>query len=246
MPLDPDLFLDRIKTAGLIDMGYADAKDYLREVNSEGLPLEPETLMMTTETKPGVSFRETMTGGFALGETDPRTGEEKGNAAGTKLAIHCEIDIKDAYDFIADPQHYAALRGHIDLPPLGMNIPASSGIFNLFSPSRNPELKYMVYELGFEHEGQQYYLAGKKEVRDDPGFDTWADITTCLMRLHKSADQSGPVVGAGVIYIGRPQLISIIPTNHATNTSSKAESLKVLADFGRFFMGELWDTYWKP
>ena len=246
LPLDPDLFLNRITTSGLVDLGYADAKDYLRDVNADGLPLEPETLMMTTETKPGVSFRETMTGGFALDETDPRTGEAKGDAAGTKLSIHCEIDIKDAYDFIADPQHDSPIRGHIDFPPFGMNIPASTGVFNLFSPSRNEKLKYMVYELGFEHGGKNYYLAGKKEVRDDPGFDTWADITTCFMRLHQSKDQSGPVVGAGVIYIGREQLIGLIPTIRATNTSSKAESLKVLADFGRFFMGEIWDTYWKP
>ena len=201
--------------------------------------------MMTSETRPGVSFRETMEGGFALGETDPHKGEQKGNAAGTKLAIHCDIDIPDAYRFIADPQHYAAMRGLVDFAPLGMNIPAPKGIFNLFSPSDNPKLKYMVYELGFEHGGKQYYLAGKKDVRDDPGFDTWADITTCFMRLHESSDQSGPVVGAGVIYIKRQQLIDLIPTIHATNTSSKEAGLKVLADFGKFFLGSIWDTYSK-
>ncbi len=193
--------------------------------------------------KPGVSFRETMTGGFALGETYPRTGEQTGDAAGTELAIHCEIDIADVYAFIADPQHFAPIKGRVDFPPLGMNIPATRGVFNLFSPSDNPRMKYMVYELGFETGGRAYYLAGKKEVRDDPGFDMWADITTCFTRLHEGADQSGPVVGAGVIYIKREQLIGLIPTIHATNTTSKKESLKILADFGRFFMGEIWDTY---
>jgi predicted acylesterase/phospholipase RssA len=242
LPLDPALYLGQLDTAGLIDMGYADAKLYLRELPDEGLPLTPETLMMPAS-KPGVSFRETMVGGFAMGETDPRTGERKGDDAGTKLAIHCEIDIPDAYGFIADAQHFAAMRGHIDLPPLGTNIPATSGIFNLFSPSDNPRMKYMVYELGFDLDGKSYYLAGKKEVRDDPGFDMWADITTCFMRLHAGPDASGPAIGAGVIYIKREQLISLIPTIHATNTSSKGESLKVLADFGRFFMGEIWDTY---
>ncbi|HZI87272.1 MAG TPA: hypothetical protein VFD48_10580, partial [Pyrinomonadaceae bacterium] len=83
-----------------------------------------------TSTKPGVSFNETMKGGFALGETDPKRGEARGDAAGTKLAIHCEIDIADSYAFIADPQHQAPMRGHVDFPPLGMNIPAPSGIFN--------------------------------------------------------------------------------------------------------------------
>lgn len=199
--------------------------------------------MMTSETKPGVSFRETMKGGFALGETDPKTGEAKGDAEGTTLAIHCDIDIPDAYRFIADPQHYAAMHGHVDFAPLGMNIPAPKGIFNLFSPSDNPKLKHMVYELGFEHDGKQYYVAGKKDVRDDPGFDKWADITTCFTRLHEGTDQRGPIVGAGVIYIKREQLLNLIPTIHATNTHSKQESLKVLSDFGKFFLGAIWETY---
>lgn len=198
---------------------------------------------MGSETKPGVSFRETMKGGFAMGETDPRTGEEKGDAAGTPLAIHCEIDIPDVYRFIGDPQHYAAMRGHIDFAPLGMNIPAQTGIFNLFSPSDNQNLKHMVYELSFKLGGQQYYLAGKKNVQDDPGLDMWTDITTCFTRLHSGTDQTGPVVGAGVIYIKREQLLNLIPTIHATNTQSNEESLKVLADFGKFFMGSIWETY---
>ena len=82
-------------------------------------------------------------------------------------------------------------------------------------------------------------------MHDDPGFDMWADITTLFTLLHKGKDASGPVVGAGVIYIKREQLMGLIPTFHATNTSSPAESLKVLADFGRFFMGETWDSYGK-
>ena len=93
----------------------------------------------------------------------------------------------------------------------------------------------MIYELAFEHNGKPYYLAGKKEVRDDPGFDMWADITTNYTRIHEGTDKSGPVVAAGVIYIGKQQLIDLIPTIRATNTSSPAESLKVLAAFGRFF-----------
>lgn len=200
---------------------------------------------MSTQTKPGISFRETMTGGFALGETDPRTGEKKGDAAGTKLSIHCDIDIQDVYAFIADPQHYAPIRGQVDFPPFAMNMPAQSGLFNLFCPSDDPKLKHMIYELAFEHAGKPYYLAGKKEVRDDPGFDMWADITTNYTRIHEGTDKSGPVVAAGVIYIGRQQLMELVPTIRATNTSSAAESLKVKADFGRFFFGSVWDTFSK-
>lgn len=245
MPLDPDLYLNRITTASLIDLGYADAKQYLEQVPATGLPLEPETLMMSQQTKPGVSFRETMTGGFALGETDPRAGEKKGDDAGTKLSIHCDIDIKDIYAFMADPQHLAPITARVDFPPFGMNIPTTNAIWNLFRPGDEPQTKYFVYEMGFEHEGEAYYLAGKKFVHDDAGIDMWADITTLFTRLHQGRDATGPIVGAGVIYIKREQLIGLIPTIHATNTSSATESLKVLADFGRFFMGEIWDTYSK-
>jgi hypothetical protein len=245
LPLDPDLYLNRITTAGLIDMGYADAKQYLREMSPQGVAPQPETLMMNATTKPGVSFRETMTGGFSLGETDPRAGEQSGDAAGTKLSLHCDINIQDIYGFMEDPQHFAPIQAWIDFAPLGMNLPASRAIFNLFRPGEDPKTKYFVYEAAFEVNGESYYLAGKKRVHDDRGFDMWADITTLFTLLHKGKDDSGPVVGAGVIYIKREQLINLIPTIHATNTSSAAESLKVLADFGRFFMGEIWDTYSK-
>ena len=245
LPLDPELFLNRITTAGLIDMGYADAKHYLREVSPDGLPLQPETLMMTAETKPGMSFRETMTGGFSLGETDPHAGEQKGDAAGTKLSLHCDIDIHDVYRFLEDPQHWSPMTARIDFAPMGMNIPTSNAIFNLFRPGEDPKTKYFVYEAGFEHNGESYYLAGKKRVHDDPGFDMWADITTNFSLLHKGKDATGPVVGAGIIYIKRQQLIDLIPTFRATNTAGPAESLKVLADFGRFALGEIWDSYSK-
>jgi cholesterol oxidase len=198
---------------------------------------------MSANTKPGVSLNETMKGGFSLGETDPRTGEKRGDEAGTPLSIHCDIDVQDAYAFIADPQHFAPMKARIDFAPLGMNIPTTNGIWNLFSPGDEPQTKYFVYEAAFEHNGESYYLAGKKLVHNDPGFDMWADITTCFTRLHKGNDPSGPVVGAGVIYIKKEQLIGLIPTIHATNTSSAAESLKVLADFGKWAWGEIWDTY---
>lgn len=243
LPLDPELYLGHLTTAGLIDMGYTDAMKYLQEAAPDGLPLQPETLMMSSQTKPGVSFRETMTGGFALGETDPKLGEQKGDADHTKLSLHCEIDIEDIYGFMDDPDHETPIRAHIDFAPLGMSIPGVRAKFNLFRPGDTPDVKYFIYEVAFEHSGEPYYLAGKKVVHDDPGFDMWADITTLFTRLHKGADATGEVVGAGIIYIHREQLIKLVPTFRATNTRSAFESAKVLADFSRFFMGELWESY---
>src|SRR5439155_23075680 len=71
LPLDPDFYLGRIDAATLIAMGYADAKKYLSTMKPEGLPLQPEITQMNEFTL-GVTFRETMAGGLALDETNPR------------------------------------------------------------------------------------------------------------------------------------------------------------------------------
>jgi len=242
LPLDPDLYLGRITPGTLIAMGYADARRYLAHHTDEGLPFEPEATQMN-EAKTGLTFRETMTGGFALGETDPRKGHEVGEEQGHELAMHATVTLRDLERFLDDPEHPGDLDGTIDFPPWGENIPALTGVFNLFFPTDQPKLKLMVYELGFQHQGKDYYLAGRKEVRDDPGFDLWKDTTTLFTQLHEGTDKSGPVVGAGILSLGVTDLIKLLSTVRIPHAASATEKAKAVAKFGRFFLGELWDSY---
>ena len=242
LPLDPDYFFGRITAATLIDMGHSDASRYLETIDPAGVPFHPEATKMIDATL-GLTFSETMAGGFALGETDPVAGKLAGRTAGTELAMHATITIRDVRRFVEDPAHDGELVGHIDFAPFGEAIPASSGAFNLFHPSDQPELKLMVYELGFTHDGQDYYLAGKKEVRDDPGFDLWKDTTTLYTVLHQGRDSTGPVVGAGVLRLGVKELAKLVSTVRPIGASSVLDRAEAIAHFGRFFMGELWDSY---
>lgn len=196
-----------------------------------------------SETTLGLSFRETMSGGFALGETDPRAGQEAGKMAGTTLAMHASIHIRDLDTFVSEADHGGDITGHIDFSPFGQNIPASTGVFNLFSPTDDPKTKYMVYELAFQHDGQDYYLSGKKEVRDTPGIDLWPDTTTLYTTLHKGTDNSGEVVGAGVLGLSPVELAKLVSTVNVTDADSVIDQAAAIAKFGRFFMGELWDSY---
>lgn len=200
---------------------------------------------MASEGAIGITFGETMAGGFALGESDPRAGEKKGKAGKSRLAMHAKIDIDDLQRFIDDPNHLGRITGEIDFTPFGKKIPAESGAFNLFSPADRPTLKLMIYEMGFESSGERYYVAGRKEVENGPGFDLWKDTTTLLTQLHKGKDKSGPVVGAGVLTLGLKEFMKLLSTMRATNTTSKKETALAIAAFGRFFLGELWDTYGK-
>jgi hypothetical protein len=244
LPLDPEFFSGEIDAATLIAMGYADAKLYLRNRTEEGLPFEPEITKMKDGTL-GITFRETMTGGFSLGETDPAEGQRRGKDAGTTLALHAAVDIPDVNRFRAEPAHAGRLTGHIDFRPFGGQIPGKNGVFNLFSPTDQPRLKLMVYELGFEHDGRNYYLAGRKEVRDDPGFDLWQDTTTLYTRLHEGTDKSSPVVGAGILTLGPADLVKLVSTMRVTNAKNLKEKAETLGDFTRFFLGELADSYVK-
>jgi cholesterol oxidase len=192
---------------------------------------------------PGITFRETMKGGFALGMTDPEAGAGTGRRASTELAMHATITIDDMERFIADPERGGHITGAIDFPPLGMGIPAERGVFNLFTPADAPHTKHMIYELAFEVNGKPHYLAGRKIVRNDRGFDLWSDTTTLFTTLHEGSDRTGEVIGAGVLGLTTSALIRLLTTVRAINTSSAADRARVITQFGSFFSRELFDSY---
>jgi len=194
-------------------------------------------------TSVGISFREAMSGPFSLDATEPHAGVDKGKAAGTVLTMNAAILIRDLDEFVEHPEHAGELVGSVTFGPLGENLPAKNGKFNLFSPAGEPKLKLMIYEMAFLANGVDYYLAGKKEVRDDRGLDLWADTTTLLTRLHKGTDASGPVVGAGVLRLGAVDLVKLLSTVTVPGAQSIGERAAAVSKFGRFFLGELWDTY---
>lgn len=191
----------------------------------------------------GLTFDETMAGGFAMGETDPEAGRLAGEREGSELSMHASVAIDDLAAFVDAPDHRGRLSGTIDFTPFGAGLHAPHGVFNLFCPSDEPALKLMVYELGFEHGGKAYYLAGRKHVRDAPVTELWKATTTLYTTLHEGADASGPVVGAGVLTLSVKELIALVSTMRVTGAESPAAEARALARFGGFFMGDLWDTY---
>ncbi|MDP9170174.1 MAG: hypothetical protein M3N54_06130 [Acidobacteriota bacterium] len=193
----------------------------------------------------GFTFREKMSGGFAMGATDPVAGAKIGHDAGNIFTMHGTITIPDLNNFLKDSEHPGSITGTIDFAPLGTGLPSTKGVFNLFSPTSNPVSKYMVYELGFNAGGQSYYMAGHKDVKKASVLDLWSATTTLYTQLHSGTDTTGPVVGAGIISLSPADLVAMIPTLHAINAKNAEESAAATAKFGKFFLGELWDTYVK-
>jgi len=185
----------------------------------------------------GLTFKETMSGPVALGASDPEAGAADPSAA--KLAVHCEIAIDDIDRFVDDRDHTGSITGSVEYEPFGGTLPVTSGIFNLFSPGE-PNERLMQYRLAFEHDGKPYFLDGRKHVHDDPGFDVWKDTTTLYTVLHEGSDDSGPVVGAGILGLGVEALTKMMSTMRSTD-----DGLEPLVKFGKVFLGSLWETYGK-
>ena len=182
-----------------------------------------------------------MQGGFALGPTDPEQGRQQGAAQGTTLAMHATVHISDLDRFLNVPDHPGGLTGTIDFPPLGTDMPATTGVFNLLKPDDANVDKLFVYELGFQHGGKSYYLAGRKYVRK--GGDPFRETTTLYTKLHEGRDISGPVIGAGVLTLGVEALIAMLSTVRVHNAQNKRDEFAALERFGKFFLGEMWERY---
>jgi cholesterol oxidase len=183
-----------------------------------------------------------MSGPFALGDVDPEQGRRTGARTGTELAMHATIRIPDVEHFEADPNHEGQIEGTIDFPPMGMGMPSTGGRFNLFSPEGDAARRRMVYELAFTHESEDYYLAGFKDVHDDPGIDAWSDTTTLFTRLYRGRDANGSVVGAGVLRLGVDEMEGIISTLGVTGAEGVGARARAVAAGGRLVRGHLWTS----
>ena len=191
----------------------------------------------------GITFKETMTGPFSLGVSDPADGARNGRDEQNNLVMNASVTIDDLDGFLSDVSHLGALTGSIDFLPLGTGIHANRGKFNLFSPDKDANTRFMVYELEFHHSGSDYYLAGRKCVRDDPGFDLIKDTTTLFTKLHDGLDANGKVLGAGILTLGVTDLVELLKTVRVTGAKNNSEKIQTVSRFGSFFAGQLWDVY---
>lgn len=192
-----------------------------------------------------LSFTEEMKGFFAFGAGDPATGERLGKDLDQPLMFQLTITSDDAQRFLADPDHLARADGWISSDLLGGRLRVEHGTFNLFVPGDEPDARRMLYRLFFaDAAGNPLTLSGRKEVRDDSILDVWLDTSTLFYRVlagHVTQEQEpmATVVGAGVAHIHPADFVHQLTTFRTTGP----RRVDVMAQFGRFFMGQLWDVY---
>ncbi|GCE76311.1 GMC oxidoreductase [Cellulomonas biazotea] len=212
-----------------------------------------------------VAFTERMTGPFTLDQTDPQRGAEIARSLRDHLTFVLTITATDIEAFVADPLHRAEATGWVESNVLGGRLDVERGWFHLFVHPRGTPGRRMLYRLWLrDTAGSPLTLLGAKDVEDDQGLDVWADTTTLFVRVvaghlpppeaatHAQAlavladldDGLGPTapdktLGAGVLVIKPWDLAKQLTTFRTQGDAGPA----ALAQFGRLFLGELWDVY---
>ncbi len=187
----------------------------------------------------GIQFTERMAGTIR-----PVNGGPQSDAS-----FVCTVHARDAARFIEDRHHEAELIGTVAARALSPDpLTVSGGRFNLFivDPDR-VETKEMSYAMPLTaHDGTRYFMRGIKSIHDDRGFDLWHDTTTLAVTIHQGPDESGPRVYEGTLRIELQDFVKQLRTIVVTNAPNLAARLGMIARFGRFFAGQIFDSFGGP
>ncbi len=195
----------------------------------------------------GVMFTETMKGYYSEKEQiDYKKGAEIGRSVNSSFAFTLTIQSQDVDKFVENPAHEAGMAGSVIAPHLSTKpISVSEGRFNLFvkDPTVSDQ-KYMQYQMKLHTiEGNTYFFKGFKDVRDDPGFDMWADLSTLFITIYNGENEKAPILGKGVLHIEMTDFAKQITTMKALNTKGLINKSEGLMAFGKLFGGDVFDTY---
>lgn len=192
----------------------------------------------------GLIFDEKMEGGFAMGATDAEGGDKLGKSAGSSLTLSGRITVDDVDAFLADPDHRARLDATIHCKALGAHVACSPGSFQMFRQSDNPTVKQMIFSCAVEAQSQRYFLEARGYIHDDASLHAMLEQTTTLYAvLHAGDDAGGAIAGAGVLRVGVLGVIELVASMRTVGASSPEQSARAIADFGLFFLGQLWQSY---
>lgn len=224
------------------------AQDLGRTINYD-LPSHPQS--EPAPLKLGVRFSESMSGYFSTSVNDDaedafQRGNAAGQASGSPFQFILTIISDDLERTVSDVNYVSPMIGSATAPALSPQaLTITEGMFNYFLEDRDRvETKRMQYKMRLSSvEGREYYFYGFKVIHDDRGADSWPDTTTLYITIREGADETGPVIGKGILRIPIASFMRQMTTMQITNAKSLGERWQAMLKFGRFFGGQIVDTY---
>ncbi len=201
-----------------------------------------------------VTFRETMAGAFAFGETRPEVGAADGAARDSRLSVHLRVTIPDVDRFVLDQRHCAAVVGEVRCDALGGVCTLLAGEVELLTDDGDPYRKRLTYRLLFcDADHEEITLIGNKTVVHQPDTDDlWPDTSTLAIRLYRGNKMSEhlalitrashDMVGSGVLRLAKTSFARQLTTFRATSGQVSGPG-RTLFVFAQFFLRQLGQVY---
>jgi uncharacterized protein (DUF362 family) len=197
----------------------------------------------------GLTFNETMAGWLGIGSRDFEDGRIAGQQQNTPLHFDAKIIIEDLDRFLQLSDHRARLEGTVSFTSLGGTFPMEDGFFNLFPVDPVTGIRQMIYAFRFTAQnGRKYFLRGEKWLKDDPGFDVVADMTTLFTTIYDGENEQAPRYGMGQLYFDIKDSFKLLNSMEVTGIQwwevwkwhKKAQGKIAFLDFA---WGEIRNTY---
>lgn len=183
-----------------------------RLVDRLGRPAPTADAPRAPTVKPGITFRERMTG----------TCRSNGGDDGV-IDLRLAIAHRDLERFEADYSTPAQVRGtaEIGLPGLGL-MAIEAGEMIAFVP--DPDVvgqADMIYDLRTTGaDGRRYRIAGIKRLHDHPGFDLWRDTTRLDVTVFSVTDGVEIELATGTASLGLGELMRMAASARATGSGA--------------------------
>jgi cholesterol oxidase len=213
------------------------------------LPSRPTTPDIPV--KLGVRFSESMSGYFSTSVTDDKDdcyqrGNARGQSEGSPFQFILTIISDDLERTVSDVNYVSNMLGSVKAPALSPEpLTVTEGKFNYFLVDRDRvETKRMQYKMRLTSvDGKDFYFSGFKLIRDETGVDSWSDTTTLYITVYAGQNDQAKVIGKGILRIPIAAFMKQLTTMQVTNSRSLGERWEGMLKFGRFFGGQLVDTY---
>lgn len=222
------------------------------------LPSKPsETSTKENEKMPlGIQFTETMKGFISSKKADEKVCEtpkefeksyKEGKSDNNPFKITLTVLCENLEEMLKDNEHLSQMVGTVEAPSLSTDpLLISEGTFQLFVEYEGEmETKRMVYKAKlFNPKGESYHFEGYKTIRGDKGFDMWSDTTTLYSTVFADNNgEKGEIKAQGIIHVHLTDFVKQMTTMKALHADTATEKLKALYSFGKYFAGNLYDTY---
>lgn len=189
-------------------------------------------------------FAETLKGYVGFGAADYHAGYDQGARAGTVIEMRLTVHVDGVPRFITDPEHEATIEGTVACDALGGRRAIRDGTFNLFVDEGDPARKRVTYRVALEDaQGGLLTLCGIKDLHDDRDHDALHDATTLFVKVYRGPGPADDrLVATGIMRVGPVEFLEQFATFRVEGPTI-AERTSLLARFGAFYLGRLWDVY---